>query len=96
MTARRCGVAGLILGVLSLGALLAWQVAVADLGSDLGIDGRGFRVAFFLGSWILAGMAVLASGGAAFLAPGWAARAGTALPGLMTAAMTVVGHTILR
>lgn len=51
--ARGFGISSLVLGVVALFLRLAYEAATADLGSDLGIDGPGFRIAFQLGSLAL-------------------------------------------
>jgi hypothetical protein len=94
-SARGFGIASLVLGVLALLARLAYEASCVDLGADLGIDGRGFQIAFHLGSLALS----LAGASGAILALVFgrttAERFGLPLPGLAVSAMVWVMAIVL-
>jgi hypothetical protein len=81
---RAFGIASLILGILALAADLAYEVARADLGADLGIASRGFRALFHLGSVVLAGVGIALALAAAATGSTVRSRLGAALPGLLS------------
>ncbi|HEX7899573.1 MAG TPA: hypothetical protein VF950_17525 [Planctomycetota bacterium] len=88
--ARTFGITSVVLGLLALLSGLAREVAMADLGADLGINGTGFRIAFFVGSLALA----VAGGAGAILALifGRSAgeRFGLPLPGLALSVFAIL------
>ena len=94
-TARSFGIASLVLGLLALLGRLAFEAASADLGADLGIDGRGFRIAFHLGSLVLA----VAGGAGAILALIFGRTAGERfglpIPGLALSSAVWVMYALL-
>ena len=63
---------------------LAYEAACADLGATLGIDGKGFRIAFNLGSLLVSTVGILFSFVAMACAPSWKKRVGAFLPGALT------------
>lgn len=89
-TSRLFGILSLALGILALAARLGYEVACADLGSDLGIDAPWARALFRLGA-LLAALAGLASALAAFLAASsWKKRLGLPLPGFLVNGMALL------
>ena len=84
------GIGSLILGLLALASALAYEVACADLGSDLGIASRGFRALFRLSTIALAGFGIALAIPAAATAPTWPSRLGASLPGLLSSAAAIV------
>lgn len=95
-TSRVCGVISLVLGLLALAARLALEVSHADLGSDLGIEGKGFKLLFHFGSLLLAGIGLSTALAALFTASSWRARIGLPLPGILLNGMALLWATVLR
>jgi hypothetical protein len=94
-TARLLGVVSLTLGLLGLGARLALEASRADLGSDLGIDTAGFRLAFFWGALGAAANGAVGALAAFFAALSWRARVGVSLPGFLANGFTFFLFAVL-
>jgi hypothetical protein len=87
---RAFSVASLVLGLLALAARVAHEVAQADLGSDLGIDGPWVRLLFHWGSAVVAGLGLCSAIAALTFAPSWRLRFGSPLPGMIVNGVAIL------
>lgn len=82
-TARTFCVLSVIIGILALAANLAYQISLADLGTDLGLGDRGTQALLHLAGLPIAVVGIIAALCAMAFSPTWKLRFGAPLPGLI-------------
>jgi hypothetical protein len=82
-TAQLFCVLSVVIGVLALGAHLAYEASRADLGYDLGLDDRGTQALIHFAGLPIAVVGIIATVGAMAFSPTWKLRFGAPLPGLI-------------